>query len=314
MSANVLLSNLFGKVWKIFRFFLLIGLAYTLLFPLLTLLSTSFRSAKDVLDPSVVWVPRDFTLENFKEAAGAMEYLSSLGNTFMIGGVSSLIQIMSCALIGYGFARFKFKGRGILFALVLFTIIVPPQTVTIPQYVFNQFFSVPFIGGNTAYLKLIPIQTNILDTSIQFYIPAALGVGIRSGLYIYIFRQFFRGIPRELEEAATIDGCGAFSTFMKIMIPNAGAAFLTVFLLSLVWYWNDYFSTFLFMGSRTTLATALADLKMNLKALGVNYLDPFEVLARMQAGCLLMIFPLLVMYAFLQRYFTESIERTGIVG
>ena len=314
MSANVIFSGLFSKVWKIFRFFLLFGLAYTLLFPLIYMLSTSFRSLQDVMNPSVIWVPQNFTLDNFNLALKALKYWESFGNTVSIGMVSSLIQIVSCALVGYGFARFKFKGRGFMFALVLFTILVPPQVICIPLYIMYQSISIPIIGGKFSLLPLLPYGVNLIDKNALFYIQAAFGMGIRSGLYIYIFRQFFRGIPRELEEAATIDGCGTFETFIKIMVPNAGSAFLTVFLLSTVWYWNDFFSTRLFLSDRTTLATALEGLKDSLKNMGINELDPFQMQARLQAGCLLVIAPLLVMYAFLQRYFTESIERTGIVG
>ena len=313
MSANVVLSGLFSKVWKIFRFFLLFGLAYTLLFPLIYMLSTSFRSMQDVMNPGVIWVPQNFTLDNFDLALKATKYWKSFGNTISIGMVSSLIQIVSCALIGYGFARFKFKGRGFMFGMVLFTILVPPQVISIPLYTMYQSFF-PLIGGKYSLFAIIPYGVNLLNRNELFYIQAAFGMGIRSGLYIYIFRQFFRGIPKELEEAATIDGCGTFETFIKIMVPNAGSAFLTVFLLSTVWYWNDFFSTRLFMSDRMTLATALADLKGGLTQIGVNSLDPFQMQARLQAGCLLVIAPLLIMYAFMQRYFTEGIERTGIVG
>jgi len=304
---------LFSKVWKIFRFFLLFGLAYTLLFPLIYMLSTSFRSMQDVMNPGVIWVPQNFTLDNFDLALKATKYWKSFGNTISIGMVSSLIQIVSCALIGYGFARFKFKGRGFMFGMVLFTILVPPQVISIPLYTMYQSFF-PLIGGKYSLFAIIPYGVNLLNRNELFYIQAAFGMGIRSGLYIYIFRQFFRGIPKELEEAATIDGCGTFETFIKIMVPNAGSAFLTVFLLSTVWYWNDFFSTRLFMSDRMTLATALADLKGGLTQIGVNSLDPFQMQARLQAGCLLVIAPLLIMYAFMQRYFTEGIERTGIVG
>jgi len=308
----MLLSNLFSKVWKIFRFFLLIGLGFVLLYPLIFMIATSFKSQLDVTDPSIIWLPRHLTWDNINLAVKAMSYWDSLKNTLVIGLTSSILQIISCALVGYGFARFKFKERGFLFAMVLFTLLVPPLTVAIPMFgMYKDFFPIPFVS---VIFGEIPGTVNLLNTNTLFYLPAALGTGIRSGLYIYIFRQFFRSIPRELEEAATIDGCGPFSTFTKIMIPNAGGAFLTVFLFSVVWYWNDFFNTSLFMTGRMTLSIALASLRQNLGLHNVEFLDPFEVAARLQAGCLLLILPMLIMYAFLQRYFTESIERTGIVG
>ena len=121
--------------------------------------------------------------------------------------------------------------------------------------------------------------------------------------------------PRQNQQVVQLwHGCGAFKTFLRIMVPNAGSAFLTVFLFSFVWYWNDYFNSSIMMPSRRTLAVSLSMLRLSLQTLGVNYLDPFSVSARLQAGALLTVLPVLVLFLFLQKYFTESIERTGLVG
>ena len=201
-----------------------------------------------------------------------------------------------------------------MFACVLFTIIVPPQVVAVPTYQMYFTFSIPFLGPWLESVTGVTLTANLINSPLVTYVPAAVGVGLRSGVYIFVFRQFFRGIPKELEEAATVDGCGAFRTFLRIMVPNAGSAFLTVFLFSFVWYWNDYFNASIFLPSRRTLAVSLTMLRLSLQTLGVNYLDPFSVSARLQAGALLTVLPVLVVFLFLQKYFTESIERTGLVG
>ena len=310
----IILSELGRRAWSVLRFFILLGLSFVILYPLLFMLSTAFKPVAEATDPSIVWLPKSVTMDNFNLALEGMNYGQSLLNTLLISGVSSLLQVASCALVGYGFARFQFRERGLLFACVLFTIIVPPQIVAVPTYRLYRFFTIPVIGPWLESVTGMDLTVNLINSPLASYIPAALGVGIRSGVYIFVFRQFFRGIPRELEEAATVDGCGAMKTFLRIMAPNAGGAFLTVFLFSFVWYWNDYFNASLLLPGRRTLAVSLTMLRQNLNTLGVNTLDPFTISARLQAGALLTVLPMLIMFAFMQKYFTESIERTGLVG
>ena len=262
------------------------------------MLSMAFRTPADIGDPSVIWIPRHFTVTNLTDAIKFMDYWNSLKNTFLLCVISSLLQIVSCALVGYGLSRFRFFGRSFIFGLVIFTIVIPPTVTYTPTYLmFND-------------LKLI-------DTRWAMYLPAILGVGIKSGLFIYIFRQFYINLPRELEDAAYIDGCGHFKTFLRIIVPNAGVAFLTVFLFSLVFYWNDYFVTSMYFTNLKTVSTALANIGSAISMFsGYEGLrvDPYLRATRMQAGCLLTIAPLMVIYMGLQRYFITGIERSGIVG
>jgi len=245
-----------------------------------------------------------------------MAYAKSLGTTLKVDLVSSILQVVSCSIVGYGFARFKFKGQRIMFGLVIFTIIVPPQIVAIPTFMQYKFFD---FFGLAKILSLIigrPVHFNLLNSLLTFYLPAILGTGIRSGLFIYIFRQFFRGMPKELEDAAYFDGCSPFQTFFRIMVPNAGPAYLTVFLFSIVWYWNDYFYASMYFSTLRTISVSLAMLPQSIYQ-QINYFhagDPYKVITRIQAGCLMAIAPVLILYIALQRYFTESIQRTGIVG
>jgi multiple sugar transport system permease protein len=284
-------------LWRIVRFALLFGLGFILLYPMLFMLSNAFKPVAENYDPSIIWIPKTLTLDNFIDAINVMNFGTSLFNTLYINIITAFIQMGSCLLAGYGFARFRFKYRGIVFAMVIMTIIVPPQVMSVPMYI------------NFVNLKMI-------DSVFAFYIPAMLGQGLKSGLYIFVFRQFFRGLPMELDDAATVDGCGIFKIFTHIMLPNARSAVLTVFLFSVVWQYSDFFNPAMYM-DKSTVATALYSFRnamQNLPGVGTNVWDPFFISTRIQAACLLSVTPLLVMYAFTQRFFVEGIERTGIVG
>lgn len=248
-------------------------------------------------DPSIVWLPKSFTLQNIKEVWGVMDFSHTLVNTIVLNIVASVLQVATCSVTGYGFARFKFKGKGLLFGLVVLMIIVPPQITTIPLYLQYK-------------------QLNLLDTGWTMYLPALFSNGIRAGLFIFIFRQFFKGLPKELEDAAYLDGCSPLKTYLVIMVPNAKSSFLTVFLFSIVWYWNDFYVSSSFFTENHTVALMLKNLDVNLTQ---TLFDGQSVSVRMiivwlEAGCLLSITPLLVMYVFLQRYFIEGVERSGLAN
>lgn len=300
--------------WSLFRALLLIGLGFILVYPVIYMFSMSIRATSDINDPSVVWIPKNLVLSNFSTVIKITRYWEALRNTVLIGIGSAVIQTIACAFIGYGFARFQFKERNLLFSLVIFTIIVPPLTLAIPLYLNFIEFDIFGVLRVVGMLTGKNLTLNIINTPFVLIIPSLMGLGIRGGLYILVYRQFFRGLPKELEEAALIDGCGPFATFWKIMIPSCRSAMLTVFLFSVVWHWNDYFSTSMFMGDIRMMATTLASLQSTLQFAAIDYLDPFKIVTYMQAGCLLAILPILVLYLFTQRLFTESIERTGIVG
>lgn len=297
----------------LFRLGLFIGLSYVILYPILYMLSTAFRSDADVLDTSIVWVPKHFVLSNIKQAFSALNYPRALWYTVFYNIVSAFLQVAVTAFVGYGFARFKFRGRGVLFAVALFTIIVPAQTTIIPMFVSFSNFDVLGIMKLLRLISGTDTNISILNTPFAFWLPAMFGMGIRSGLFIYIFRQFFRNMPRELEEAAMIDGCGAFRTYFSIMLPNARTILQTGMIFSGVWYYNDYYLNSMFADKHATLTVALSHLSM---AIGefVSLSDQQLIMIRVQAGCLLVILPPMLIYFFVQKTFTEGIERSGIVG
>jgi len=278
------------------------------------MVSMAFRPQSEILDPSVIWIPRTFTLDNLKNVMEVMNYGGALVNTFFISVVSSLLSVISCSIVGYGFARFRFKGRNLLFGLLIFTIIVPSQTTIIPLFLNFRNFDFGFIGRIPELFGFEPWTVNLLNSLWTVYLPAVFASGIRSGLFIYIFRQFYKGLPVELEDAAAVDGCGPIKTFLRVMIPLSSAAFITVFLFSFVWYWNDYYYSGMFFTNGNTVTLALSGLQDKLRTLNNGAYDPYLYVVSMQAGCLLVVLPPLLIYIVFQRYFTESIEKTGIVG
>jgi len=315
---KVLKNYVVKNAWKIFRGALLIALGYILIYPLIYMVSMSFRGLEDMYDVSVKWVPKTFTMDNITRVWKAMDYPTAFRNTLFLSTVNAVLSVASCGLAGYGLARFKFKFQNVLIGLVFIMIIVPQQFYSLPSYLnfkYADFFFIiqllNFIPGvNIAHPSLIGSYSTMI-------IPALFGTGVRSGLYIYIFRQFFKGLPKELEEASYIDGCGYLKTFVRIMAPSAIPAITTCFLFSFVWNWNEYQLTSLFLEGKNTLSSSLVLLKdiiYNMDVLsGTVYVDLTRLVLDMQAGALLVVSPVLIIYLIFQRFFVESIQRTGLV-
>ncbi len=275
------------------------------MYPVIYMVSCAFRESNDMNNPAVIWIPQHFTLSVIKDTVKAMDFGNTLKNTLILNIGCSLVQVCSCAVTGYGFARFSFRGKNFLFGIVIMMIIVPPQVISLPLY--TQFMNFGIKGL---------FSVNLIDSMLTMYLPAVTGNGIRSGLMILIFRQFFGGLPKELEDAACIDGCGAFRTFITVMIPNAAPAFLTVFLFSFVWYWNDHYMSSAFFTNTKTVALVLKNLDSELKKNLFNTADRIssrEQIIWKEAGCLISIAPVLLIYVFLQKHFTEAIVHSGLV-
>ncbi|SEM57326.1 multiple sugar transport system permease protein [Paenibacillus sp. cl141a] len=299
-------------LWSFIRLTLIAGLSFVILYPILQKISTAVKDKADLYSPVVVWIPENFTMSNFIDAIRIMDYWETLFNTFALSATTTVLTAASCALAGYGFARLKFKGSQLLFAGVVLTILVPPTTILIPIYLNLKDFTL---------MGLIPLLTgksvNLLNSYWPFILTSLTANSLKAGLYIFIFRQFYRGIPKEVEEAAYIDGAGVGTTFTRIMMPNSIPAVITTTLFSFVWQWNDSFYTTTYLTSSKVMSTQLSSLPYNLSIMlggDPSKADPFYLSMVQDTGILLAILPLIVIYLFVQRYFVESIERTGIVG
>lgn len=289
-----------GKQIVVYGLLICIGFVY--LYPILYMFSYSFMNRDDLLDSSVKWIPSTLYLQNYIDAAKSMSFWSSLLKGILIAGLPTLCNVLICMLVGYGFARFEFKGKKILMALLIFSYILPSQVTMIPTYVLYN-------------------DTGILGTIWAFVLPAVFGNGLNAPIFILIFYQFFKQVPKVLIEAAQIDGAGYLKSFIKIAVPSAAPAILTVFLFSFVWYWNESYLTELYVQGLST-KSIWVNLVVQLK----NFDASFNTLATTgdtatslnesvrMAATALSILPLLIMYFFLQKYFVESIDRTGITG
>jgi len=281
----------------------LLGIIYIIITPILSIILDSFKDITDMFNPLVFMIPSEFTLANYRLALNNMDYFASLSASLTLSLGAMILQLLVCSMTGYGFARFKFYGREFLFGLVIISIVVPTQSYLIP--LFTQFFDFRFLG----------LRMNVLNTYIPVFLMSAFGMGLRSGLFIYLFRQFFRGVPKEIEEAARIDGAGWFRTYAQVMLPNAAPALLTVCVFSFVWQINDTFFASMFMQRLNLLPVRLLTLASYLG--GSNILTVEEIVRIpliVNAGIMLSVAPAIILYFSVQRFFLEGIERSGIVG
>jgi len=295
-------------VGNIFYYVLLFSLSFVFVYPLLYMISQSFMRPADVADATVQWLPKVLTFQNYVEAFKSINYWNGLLNSMWISFGSAILQIISCSFIGYGFARYKFPLKGLWLALLVFTFLVPPQTIVVPLYIF---FS----------------DLGWINTLFPFIFPALFGFGLKGALFVLIFIQFYLNLPKVLEEAAKIDGAGPFRTYWTIMFPLAKPAMVVVFLFSVVWNWNDVFqpNMYLLVPDYFNLAQNLSTFNGNANAQGVNQMqqmvsasDAFgltpTLLNQIMAAVMLTILPIVILYLFVQRAFVEGIERSGISG
>jgi multiple sugar transport system permease protein len=268
---------------------------------------------KDLYDPTIIVVPRNFTLENYKLVNSLINYWKSLFNSIGISVMSSILQVTACTIVGYGFARFKFPLKNFWFGCVLLVIVIPPQTIMSSLYLNFRFFDVFGI------IKLLTGSTLNLQNSIVPYMLLCITcMGLKSGLYIFLIRQYFRGIPKELEEAAYVDGCGNFSTFLRIMLPDARPILTSCFLFAFVWQWTDSFYSRMFLGKTALLAnklTAISSLLGDyLTTISGTASKPSVAYGQMMisTGMIMAIIPLLLIYIVAQKGFVESLSQTGL--
>lgn len=311
-STYAIRKKILDFLWAVVRQVFMLGISYVVLYPLMYMVSNAFKPVDQYYDPSVIWIPKSLTFENFYIVGLVMDIGKVLMNTVIINIIPALISTTICMMIGYGLARFSFRGKKLVMACLLLTIIVPQQTISTSLYSSFRYFD--FLG----ILKLLNIPNpNLIGTPWVTILPSALGVGLKSGIFIFIYMQFFAGLPKELQEAAAIDGCGAFRTYRKIVVPTARNINIAVLLLSLVWNWNDYYTPAMFIRNTETIATAMAAFQsklQNLHNMGTGVENIQTANTQIQAACLIAIVPLIILYVFLQKRFTEGIENSGLTG
>lgn len=306
-----------GLLFALFRTAILIGLSYVILGPLIGIVANSFFSNADKYSPIVYLIPQNPTLERYRLAIIRMDYWNVLRNMLIYVATLTVIQVMICSLVGYGFARYNFPFKKLLFACVIIMIVIPPHSVMLPVYLtFQNFNPLAIIFDPFGFFGFFgDIQgPNLLQGIAPMYIMSLLGTGLRAGLYIYIFNQFFRGLPKEIEEASAIDGAGAVYTYFRIMLPNAIPSIITVTIFSIVWQYNDTFFSRLFLTPDTVvLGKKISSLQANIMT-NDRIFDPAISALYLYAGIVLVIIPVVILYVILQKQFIEGVERSGIVG
>jgi len=320
VSSYVLKNTIVDVLYKIFRAILLFGLCFLILQPLLDKLSVSFMEQQDLFDATVISIPRNFSTSNYQISMQILDYWSTLIQSVLFLTISALLQVAACTLTAYGFARYKFPGRNILFMCVFLLIIVPPQTIMSSLYLNFQFFDIFGIVRLTTGRTL-----NLLGSPSGYLLLSATAMGLKSGLYIFLLRQYFRGVPKELEEAAYVDGCGRFYTFCRIMLPDAAPMLTSCFLFSFVWQWTDTLFTTLFLRNFKLISLALSKMTdgffhwwagQNSWGSSTGALMSQPPVAYLQAilatGMLLCLAPLVLLYLVAQKAFVESLTQTGI--
>lgn len=264
-----------------------------ILYPFIVKGIISFMSTNDLTDNTVMYIPREGSTYFIQKALNSLDYWPALLNTALLSLGVAVIQLFVSTMVGYGFARFKFKGSNLLFMLVLLMLIIPSQTITLPLYVsLNN-----FLGTGIS----------LINTPFALLFLALMGLGLKNGLYIYLMRQFFRGMPKELEMSAYIDGAGHFRTFFSIMLPNATNMMITVFLFAFTWQWTDTTYNTMLMPQLNILTNTI----MNVTTATSG--DTTQMQALLDTSSLLLILPLLIVFLFAQRYFIQGIERSGLV-
>ena len=275
---------------------ILIGVSYVILSPVIGILVNSFSSNTDAVDPMVFVLPKNPTLERYSLAALRLDYLPTMARDLVYTLTLTLLQLLICSMVGYGFARFDFPFKKLLFGCVVVMIIIPSHTIMLPLYLsfreFNPLGLIKLITGSTI---------NLMGTPVPMYIMTLLGCGVRSGLYIYIFNQFFRGLPKEIEEAALVDGAGVWYTYFRIMLRNAMPSVITVAVFSIVWQFNDTFYAKLFLISddiviSKKIATLQSVIANQDKILSVTIQELY-----LDAGIILVLLPIVLIYIFLQK-------------
>ncbi len=358
-------------VYWIFRLVLMIGISYIVLFPFFSKIAGSFMGAQDFVDVTVRLIPKNFSLDIYRAIIEEMDYWAAFQNTFFLSLSCAVLQTFICAFIGYGFAKFKFKGRNLIFMLVMLTMVIPHPTLQFSMFMRFQYFDflgiikllngggIEFFGHNIKELgpgvaaffeKIDVIDKDVINMGkytiirrgvemtaykismavtqdgislINTYSPLLLlsitGLAFKNGLYIFMLRQFFRGIPDELEESAYMDGSGVVRTFFQIILPLSVPMLITVFLFSFCWQWmDDFYANLFFTDTDTNMLVKLINAPTPKSLVKIMEEYPasrnlYSTAIRNTTG-IMIIFPLVILYSFCQKFLVQGIEQSGLAN
>jgi multiple sugar transport system permease protein len=273
-----------SRTAKITVYVLLIVIATLFTIPFLFTLSTALKTAQEISDEPGRLIPQKPTLENFAKAWTALPFPRFVMNTVFVTVLATLFQVLTGSLVAYGFARFNFKARNTLFYMMLATMMLPGQVTMIPVF-------------------MIWRELHAIDTFYPLILPALFGGG---AFNIFLLRQFLLGIPRELDEAAMIDGAPYFTIWWRILLPLMSPAVATVAIFSFIGHWDAFDGPLIYLNSPEKYTVAIG-LRMFQDSFGTD-------LEQLMAASLIHILPTVVLFFCAQRYFLKGISLSGLGG
>lgn len=276
------------QIQKVIYHIFVCGVGLVMIYPLIWMICSSFKPTSTIFQTAGSLIPETFTLENYLngwKGIGSFTFGQFFKNSFFIVILATIGTLVSSAIVAYGFSRCRFRGKKILFAAMLVTMMLPAQVLMIPQYLWYQ-----KLGWVGSYLPLI----------VPFFFAT-------QGFFTYLMKNFIDGIPRELDEAATIDGCSYYGVFLRIILPLLVPALITGAIFSFMWRWDDFLSALLYITSTENYPVCLA-LKL--------FCDPSSSsdYGAMFAMSTLSILPAVLIFIFFQKYLVEGITTSGLKG
>lgn len=273
---------------RLIAYVILVGMGIFMIYPLIWLFFATFKSNQELFGKMSL-LPEQFSFDSFLngwKGSGQFTYNTFYINTFKLVVPTVLFTVISTGIVAYGFARFHFPAKKVLFILMISTMMLPDSVIVIPRYVaFNRF--------------------GWVDTYMPFWMPALLSC---YPFFIFMQIQFLRGIPRELDESAYIDGCNPFMTYVKVLLPLMKPAIFSVVIFQTLWRWNDYFNNLIYISSVKNFTLSLA-LKMSID--GQGSMTPWNQVLAMSFVSMI---PPILLFFFAQKYFVEGITAGGIKG
>jgi multiple sugar transport system permease protein len=267
---------------------LVAGFALIMLYPLIWMFASSFKPSEEVFRTVTSLIPSRIELDNFArgwKGFGGTTFTTFYVNSLFYAGMATLLSVGASSIVAYGFSRIKFVGRGFWFACMLMTLMLPVQVTIIPQYV--------------AFVNLLELRNSFLP----LLLPRMGG----QAFFIFMIMQFIRGIPKELDEAAEIDGCGRFGIFFRIILPLIQPALITAAIFSFYWTWEDFLGPLIYLNAPQQYTVSLALRAFSDPSAGTDWGAIFAMSS-------LSLIPVFLIFIFFQRYLVQGISTTGLKG
>ena len=263
-----------------------IAFGLLMVYPVLWMILSSFKLKSEILGNNVPFLPSTWVFENYPngwKASGVYTFATYFKNSFIVAGLGTLGTVISSAMVSYGLARIPFKGRQFWFTCMIMTMLLPGQVLMIPQYI---------IWSNLG----------LVGTYIPLVLPKFLGWPF----FIYMMMQFIRGLPKELDEAAMIDGCSKYGIFTRVILPLLGPSIITTIVISFYWIWDDYMGPLLYL-SKPALYTVSLGIKNFADAQGTNFGPMFAMSS-------LSLIPVFTLFLFFNRYLMDGVTAGSVKG